>query len=198
MNRSDERMQTKPGLGRVTRANRDDDDDDMDGVTTADVGSNATNDEPDGDEMGDEKNETAPPHAMRDAVTNRSDQDAEEASEARQKGSNMGGRGMKGSADKIKGLDISDADEMKGPVGKVLHGRAKPEGKPAEIDGAHQGSGDGGETRNFTNLGHGEREATIGGSHMGHGGKGGMAGEGFEAGGKLGRERAKGPSGTKR
>lgn len=198
MNRSDEGRQVKPGLGRSSRPNRDDDEDDMDGVMTADKGSNSTTDEPDGDEDMDEKNETAPPHAMRDAVTNRSDQDAEEASEARQKGSNMGGRGMKGSADKIKGLDISDADEMKGPVGKVLHGRAKPEGKPAEIDGAHQGSGDAGEPRNFTNLGHGEREATIGGSHMGHGGGSRMAGEGFEAGGKLGRERAKGPSGDKR
>ena len=203
MNRSDEGRQVKPGLGRSSRPNRDDDEDDMDGVTTADMGSNASGEEPDGDEMGDEKNETAPPHAMRDAVTNRRDQDAEEASEARQKSGNMGGRGMKGGqSDKIKGTEVSDSDEMSGPANKVEHGRKPLPGKAAPIEGAHQGSGDKDSSpRYWSNLGHGEREATISGAHQGQHKNStdtDTDGGGFEGDGKLSRERAKGPSGTKR
>lgn len=74
---------------------------------------------------------------------------------------------LEDSMDDIKGTDISDADEMKGPARKVEKGRAKPEGEPAEIDGAHQGSGDGGAASHRNTLGHGEREATISGAYQG-------------------------------
>jgi hypothetical protein len=141
----------------------------------------------------------APSHAMRDAVTNRADEDAEEASEMRQKGGNMGGKGMKAGGGKIQGTEISDADEMKGSAHKVTHGREKPAGHEAEIEGAHQGSGMGREPAYFSNLGHGEREAKISGAHQGqHGNTMETDGGGFEASGRLSKEHARGPSGTKR
>lgn len=126
-------------------------------------------------------------------------EDAEEASEMRQKAGNMGGKGMKGTSDKIQGQEISEHEEMDNPAQKALHGREAPSGHEAEIDGAHQGSGHGGMPSHWSNLAHGEREAKISGAHQGqHGGMGGMTGEGFEAGGRLSREHAKGPTGTKR
>ena len=139
----------------------------------------------------------APSHAMRDAVTNRADDAAEEASEMRQKSGTMGTKGMKSSDGKIKGQGISDAEEEGNPARKVVKGRAEPKGHEAEIEGAHQGSGMGREPPHFSNLGHGEREARISGAHQGqHGGS--MMGEGFEAGGRLSKEHARGPTGTKR
>lgn len=159
--------------------------------------------EEDGDEEDDEVSEgpvpvkNAPGHAKGDAMTNRADQDAEEASEMRQKGGNMGTKGMKAGGGKIKGQEISDSDEMKGSSTKVIHGREKPSGHEAEIEGSFEGSGRGSEPPHWSNLGHGEREAKISGAHQGqHGGS--MMGEGFEAGGRMSKESARGPRGTKR
>lgn len=193
ISRSDERKQTMYG---ASRPNTEDDESENEG-TEAKAGS-------DDDEADDEQNETAS-QGVRAGVTGsgKAREAADEASETSQKSRVMGQAGQKGGGGEgVKmSQEVSDAEEMQGSAHKVLHGRAKPAGKAAEIDGAHQGSGDGGEPRHFSNLGHGEREATISGAHQGqHGGSsdGGKAGEGFEAGGKLGREHARGPTGTKR
>jgi hypothetical protein len=190
-------------MGASSRPNRDDDGDEDD-VTTADSSHDASGAEDDDEEM-DEKNENAEPHARGDAMTNRADQDSEEASEERQKAGNMGGKGMKATEPKIQGNELSERDIEENPADKAIHGRGSPPAgeRRVPISGSHQGPGgaDHGEPRHFTNLGHGEREATISGAHQGnHGGgnKGGMAGEGFEAGGSISKERARGPSGTKR
>jgi hypothetical protein len=174
MNRSDTRRQVTPGFAGM----RKDDDGDYDETDSGGFG------------------KVDMPKQARSAMGM---QDDEEASEMRQKGGMMGGAGMKaGREPPIKGQDISDSEEEGNPARKVVKGREEPKGHEPEIDGSHQGSGDGGEPRYWSNLGHGEREATIGGSHMGKGASGGMAGEGFEAGGSLSKERAKGPTGTKR
>lgn len=212
MNRSDTRKQVTPSFGgqRLPK----DDDGDYDGTDSSGFGKvdmpkqartamgmkNSMDDDEAEDEgmEGPVAQEDAPNHAKGDRMTNRADQDEEEASEMRQKSGTMGTKGMKGTADKIQGQHISDEEELENPANKVMHGRDAPSGHEPDIEGSHQGSGHGGVPRHFSNLGHGEREAKIGGSHMGHGTTGGMAGEGFDAGGKLGRERAKGPTGTKR
>jgi len=211
MNRSDTRKQVTPGFAGM----RKDDDGDYDETDSGGFGkvdmpkqaraAMGMKDSMDDDEADDEGLEgpvaqkDAPNHAMRDAMTNRSDQDAEEESEMRQKSGSMGGKGMKAPSAKIKGQDISDEEEGENPSRKVVKGREEPAGHEAEIEGAYQGSGRGGSPMHRNTLGHGEREATIRGAHQGqHGGMGGMAGEGFEAGGSLSKERARGPTGTKR
>lgn len=202
MNRSDEGRQVKPGLGRIKRPDRDDDGD-ADDVETAQEGlgphAGPGDEDDDDDEAMDEKNVSAsqgerPGHSYQG-------EDAEEASEARQKAGVMGQKGQRMKEPAIKGQDISDAEEDSNPARKVIKGRATPPGDEPEVDGAHQGTGHGREPQHFTNLGHGEREATISGAHQGqHGGSsdGGKTGSGFEAGGNLRKEGAKGPSGTKR
>jgi hypothetical protein len=192
INRSDESRQVRPGL----RASGPSDDDEAD-----DEGMEANSVSGDGD--GDEDDNA--PQGVRAGVTSTgyARQREDEASETSQKSKVMGGRGMKGGSEKIEGTDLSDADEMKGSAHKVTHGRDKPSGHAAEVDGAHQGSSSGGNksagaAMHRNTLGHGEREATIGGAHQGQHGSAEKTGSGFGAGGKLSREQAKGPSGTKR
>jgi hypothetical protein len=200
MNRSDESRQVRPGLGRISRPNRDDDGDEDD-VTTADSSHDAGA-ETDDDEAGDLKNESATQGER--PGSGYQGEDAEEASESRQKAGNMGTRGMGNADDHIQGNEVSEAEEAENPSGKARHGRGEPpSGDKASISGSHQGPGgaDHGSPRHFTNMGHGEREATISGAHQGQHddhNQGGMAGEGFEAGGSLRKEQARGPSGTKR
>jgi hypothetical protein len=206
MNRSDTRRQVTPGFAGGLRKDDDGDYDgtDSDGFGKVDMPKQARatmgmqEDDEDDVTEGPAPQTNAPPHAMRDAVTNRADEDKEEASEARQKGGVMGNAGRKAHSAKIKGQGVSDAEEMENPARKVLHGREEPKGHEAEIEGAHQGSGDGGEPRYWSNLGHGEREAQISGAHQGQHGGASMTGSGFEAGGRLGKEHARGPSGDKR
>jgi hypothetical protein len=202
MNRTDMRKQVTPGF-----AGKRDDDGDFDGddggpgaikvnmAKQAESDMGMTDDE-------DEEGMVPQTNAKQGerAGSGYQGEDAEEASEMRQKGGMMGERGMKADGEpKIKGQEISDSEEEGNPARKVVKGRMEPKGHEPEIDGSHQGSGDGGEPRYWSNLGHGEREATISGAHQGqHGGKGGMTGEGFEAGGRIGKEHARGPTGTKR
>jgi hypothetical protein len=78
---------------------------------------------------------------------------------------------MKDEDETIEGTDV--ADEMdEGPARKVEKGRAPLEGEPAEISGAHQGDGESGAATSRNTMGHGEREATIGGAHQGQHSKG--------------------------
>lgn len=186
MNRSDERKQVGGSLRRnsgVTRPNEDgiDDESENEGLSAGD------------DESGDEKNETAPQGANQpDGYTRQS---MNEASEERQKGGLMGQRGMKGGGGEgVKTSQrTSDSEMDDGPAHKVVHGRKEPTGHEPEIDGAHQGSGAGREPPHFSNLGHGEREATISGAHQGqHGNTHSSVGGGHEAGGNLSKENARG------
>jgi hypothetical protein len=204
MNRTDTRKQVTPGFAGM----RKDDDGDYDetdsgGFGKVDMPQQARSDMgikgDDEDEAEDEGMvaQTNAPQGPR-AGSGYRGEDAEEASEMRQKAGNMGGKGMKASAPKIKGQDVSDAEEMENPARKVVKGREEPSGHEPDIEGAHQGSGHGGEPRHFSNLGHGEREAKISGAHQGQHGGASMAGEGFEAGGSVSKERARGPTGTKR
>ena len=200
MNRSDTGRQVKPGLGRISRPNRDDDGDEDD-VTTADSSHDAG--EPDGDESGDEKNESAPQHAADAKIGGvRDEYEKQEASEIRQKSGNMGQRGMKASGGRVQGQEISDHEEMENPAKKAIHGRGdSPSGHRPQISGAYQGPGgaDHGEPSNFTNLGHGEREAKMSGAHQGqHGNTHETDAGGFEGGGRLSKEHARGPTGAKR
>lgn len=211
MNRSDIRKQVTPGFAGM----RKDDDGDYDETDSGGFGrvdmpkqarqAMGMKDSMDDDEATEEGMERevpqrdAPPHAKGDRMTNRADQETEEASERRQKSGTMGMKGsQKASADPIMGQEIPDSDELRNPANKVMRSRDVPSGHEAEIEGAHQGSGNGSMPRHWSNLGHGEREATISGAHQGQHGKASMAGEGFEAGGSLRKEGARGPSGTKR
>ena len=205
MNRSDTRKQVTPGFAGL----RKDDDGDYDETDSGGFGKvdmpkqarAAMGMQEDDDEVneGEVPQTNAPHHSgsnSRAATAGEAERD--EANEERQKGGIMGQKGMRGRAGKIQGQEVSDSEERMNPAKKVLHGREKPEGHEAEIEGAHQGSGDGGEPRYWSNLGHGEREATISGAHQGQHGGASMTGSGFEAGGKLGKEHARGPSGDKR
>jgi hypothetical protein len=192
MNRSDEGRGVKPGLGRISRPNRDEDDDEDD-VTTAQEGPD-TSPENDNDESMDEGNESATQGER--AGSGYQGQDAEERSEARQKGGVMGTKGSRAGTEPVKmSQEVSDSEEMNASAHKVLHGRGKPAGHEAEIEGSHQGSGHGRQPSHFSNLGHGEREATISGAHQGQHEGGPAAGSGFEAGGSLRKEHARGDKG---
>lgn len=206
MNRSDIRKQVTPGFAGM----RKDDDGDYDETDSAGFGrvdmpkqARSAMGMQNDDEADDEGLEG--PVAVKNAAQGEragsgyQGEDAEEASEMRQKSGNMGNRGMKAAGGKIKGQGISDAEEEGNPSRKVVKGRETPPGHEPEVDGAHQGSGMGGEPKVWSNLAHGEREAKISGAHQGqHGNTRSTDGGGFEAGGDLSKEHARGPTGTKR
>src|SRR5580698_4559049 len=125
-----------------------------------------------------------------DAVGAKGDTDDDEAED---EGSESTG------ADKVKmSQTATDAEEEGNPARMVNHGRGTPKGHEPEIEGAHQGTGEGASPMHRNTLGHGEREARMTGAHQGQHSGGAETGSGFSAGGRLGRESARGPSGTKR
>jgi hypothetical protein len=174
INRSDERKQTMYGAGK-----KSDDDDEA-----ADEGLEvAGGDAPQGERAG----------------SGYGGEDEEEESERSQKSGVMGGKGMKGGADKVKmSQRATESEEEANPARMVNHGRDEAHGHEPEIEGSHQGSGHGGPPAHANTLGHGEREATMSGAHQGQHGTAQKTGSGFAGHGSLSREQARGPSGSKR
>ena len=171
MNRSDERKQTMYG---ASRPGRDPDDDDDDDTPNAKAGS-------DDDEAEDEGNETAPQGVRAGVEGSKARQASGEASEVAQKSRNMGGRGQKGGSDDVKmSQTATDSEEEGNPARMVNHGRGEAKGHEPEIEGAHQGSGDGGPPMHQNTLGHGEREAKMTGAHQGQHGSTSKTGSGWE------------------